>query len=709
MRNALRIIVIGFLIITLLGLTTAGTVALYFLQGIPTLDEVRNRQVAQSTKIFDREGKVLLYEISAGEKRTVVPLENIPQFVRDATVVTEDENFYTQPGFDWKAIVRAMWANFKETGNPLSGQGASTISQQLVKNAFLSPEQTISRKLKELVLSVKLTNYYSKDQILELYFNEIPYGSTLYGIEAASQAYFAKPVEELTLAEGAVLAALPNAPTYYSPWGANVEKLFERQKFILGKMLAHGKITQDEHDTALKEKITFNPPSEGILAPHFVIMVQDYLTKKYGEEVVRKGGLKVTTSLDWKLQEAAEKAVKDGVARNRELYNGKNGALVAIDPKTGQVLALVGSYDYFDTENDGNFNVAAQGLRQPGSALKPFAYLTAFEKGYTPDTILFDVPTNFDTTGNPDRAYAPQNFDDLFRGPVSMGQALAQSINVPAVKTLYLISIEDMLRTMEKLGVKTLNDPRRYGLSLVLGGGEVRLLELVRAYGVLAQEGNLHDQSIILKVEDAEGEVLEEFEDSFVAVANPEATRQINDVLTDLGFRSGLFQSSLNLTIFPGHEVALKTGTTNDYKDAWAFGYTPSLVVGVWAGNNDNVPMQQRGSSILAAIPMWNAFLSEALKNYPPEVFARPSPSATTNPIFKGNYAPDGTLHTILHHIDRDNPTGPPPTNPASDPQYINWENGLRTWIGTYGINLPKLPSSTVSSTNSNSTSGSAL
>ena len=695
MRTLIRSAIILLLVIGLLGMTAVGTVALYFLQDLPSFDEIQNRQIAQSTKIYDREGKILLYEISAGEKRTVVPLEKIPKFIQEATILTEDENFYTQPGFDWKAIARAMWGNLKRTGNPLAGQGASTISQQLVKNAFLSPEQTIPRKLKELVLSVRLTNFYSKDDILELYFNEIPYGSTLYGIEAASQAYFAKPVEELSLAEGAVLAALPNAPSFYSPWGNNVDKLLERQKFVLNKMLVAKKITKEEIDAALKEKIVFNPPSEGILAPHFVIMVQDYLTKKYGEEVVRKGGLKVITTLDWKIQEAGEKAVKEGVERNRDLYDGRNGALVALDPKTGQVLALVGSYDYFDTKNEGNYNVAVQGLRQPGSALKPIAYLTAFEKGYTPDTVLFDVPTNFDVSGVTDNAYAPRNFDDIFRGPVPMGQALAQSINVPAVKTLYLVGIENMLRTAKDLGISTLNDPRRYGLSLVLGGGEVHLIDLVGAYGALSQEGVLHQKAIILKIDDSQGKTLEEFKDSSAQVVDAEAVKQITGILTDLGYRSGLFQSSLGLTIFPGHEVALKTGTTNDYRDAWAFGYTPSLAIGVWAGNNDNTPMKQRGSSLLAAVPMWSSFLKDVLPSYPSEAFNRPSPSITTKPVLKGNYASDGVLHSILHYVDRSNPAGPEPLNPTQDSQYLNWEQGLRSWVGSFGFTAP---SSTISS-----------
>src|SRR3989344_4982771 len=362
-------------------------------KNLPSGAELDERKISQSTRIYDRTGTILLYKIHTGENRTVVPLADIPQFLKDATIVTEDENFYSDPGFSWTAILRAFMVNALH-GKIL--QGGSTITQQLAKNAFLSSDQTISRKLKEFLLAVKLDRRYPKDEILSLYLNQIPYGPTAYGVEAASELYFKKSAGDLDLAEAAILAALPRAPSYYSPWGNHLKELLGRQNYVLQRMYKLGKITREELNAALAKKIEFAPQvTVGILAPHFVEAVKEYLIQKYGEGVVREGGLKVITTLDWDLQQLGEKVVKEGAERNETLYKGKNAALVAEDPKTGQIFSLVGSRDYFDVKNEGNFNVATQGLRQPGSALKPFAYLTLFEKGYSPDTVLFDVPTEF--------------------------------------------------------------------------------------------------------------------------------------------------------------------------------------------------------------------------------------------------------------------------------------------------------------------------
>ncbi len=674
----------------LLAVASGVIILLYFAKDIPSLSQIENRQVPQSTKIFDREGKVLLYEISAGQKRTVVPLAEIPSHLKEATVAVEDENFYTQPGFDWQAIVRAVFANLR-SGSYV--QGGSGIAQQLVKNAFLTPDKTISRKIKELLLAIRLSNFYSKDKILELYLNEIPYGPTAYGVESASQLYFSKSVKDLSLAESALLAALPKAPSRYSPWGSHYKELITRQQFILKKLHSLGKISDQELEAALKEKLEIATPSEGLKAPHFVMMVQDYLINKYGEEFVQKGGLKVVTTLNWKLQEIAEKSVKDGVDNNRKLYKGKNGALIAQDPKTGQILALVGSYDYFEKDAEGNFNAAVQGLRQPGSTLKPFVYMTGFQRGFSPDTVLFDVPTEFsvnsgcpsvpDFSSEDTRCFHPQNYDLLFRGPISLRLALAQSINIPAVKMLYLAGMENVLKNTYAFGLKTLTDPARYGLSLVLGGGEVRLIDLVQAYSVLAQEGAKHEQAIILEVRDSNNKQLEAYKDVATTVIDPQYPRLTNDVLSDVSARSGLLQNSVNLTIFPGYDVALKTGTSNDYRDAWALGYAPNLVTGVWAGNNDNAPMQRSGSSILAAIPMWSSFMREALKEFPVESFNRPDPVIVEKPILKGQYIIDNQIHTILYYVDRNNPNGPPPAIPADDSQFSNWELGIQNWFKT--------------------------
>ena len=674
-----------FVLSGFLGLVIVGILSLlYFYKDLPTPDQIINRQVSESTKIYDRTGTILLYEISGGKKRTSISFEEMPQSLKDATIAIEDEKFYQEPGFSIRGIFRALLVNLSK-GEVL--QGGSTITQQLARNAFLSPEQTIVRKIKEFLLAIQLNRHYSKDKILTLYLNEIPYGPTIYGVESASQAYFNKHAKDLTLAESTILAALPKAPSYYYPWGAHRKELIERSRLVLKKLLELKKISKEEYQKTDPNKVEFAPRDEqGIKAPHFVISIQDYLVQKYGEDSVRLGGLRVITTLDWELQQAAEKAVLEGAKRNEELYAGKNAALVAQDPKTGQILTMVGSRDYFDTENDGNFNVAVQGLRQPGSALKPFIYLTAFEKGYTPDTILFDVPTEFDTTGDPSKSYRPENFDGIFRGPINIRHALAQSVNIPAVKALYLDSLSAALKNLKNFGITTLNDPRRYGLSLTLGGGEVKLIDIVEAYSVLAEDGVKHPQVSILEVKDSKGNILEAFKNSLEEVVSAQYARLINDILSDADARSALYGNSLYLTLIPGHDIALKTGTSNDYRDAWVFGYTPSLVTGVWAGNNNNDPMQKRGSSILAAVPIWHAFMVEAMKNRTPEAFTRPDPVVAQKPILAGNYLAGNQIHTILYYVDRKNPTGPYPTNPDSDPQFQNWESGVLSWAKN---NLP--------------------
>lgn len=666
---------------------------LYFAKTLPSIQQIAAQQITQSTKIYDRTGSALLYEISSGGKRTVVPVNQIPQTLKDATVSIEDQNFYNEPAFDLKGIARAILANITKGGIV---QGGSTITQQLARTAFLTLNQTFSRKLKELILAIKLNQYYSKDQILGLYLNVVPYGPTISGVEAASEAYFGKAVENIDLAQSAVLAAIPQAPTYYSPWGSHVSSLLARQRVVLQKMYDLGKINKTQYKNALAEKIVFRPQSlSGINAPHFVMAVQDYLVQKYGEAMVDNGGLKVTTTLDWTLQQKAEAAVTAGAAQNEKLYHGTNAALVAEDPKTGQILAMVGSRNYFDVKNEGNFNVATQGLRQPGSSLKPFIYLLAFQRGYTPQTVLFDLPTEFSTdpscpsvpdfTNTDKTCFHPQNFEGTFIGPVSMRNALAQSINIPAVKTLYLVGLNTAVADMKTFGLSTLVDPGAYGLSLTLGGGAVRLIDLMKAYSTLAADGIKHDQVMVLAVQDANGNTLESYSDRSVQVSDPQSVRLVSNILSDVGARSGLFQNSLSLTVFPGHDVALKTGTSNDYRDAWTMGYTPSLVVGVWAGNNDNSPMQRSGSSILAAVPIWSAFMSQALQNAPTEAFPTPDPVSPSKPFLAGNYAIDNKVHSELYYINTSDPTGPAPIDPNTDRQFKNWETSVMTWAQQNG------------------------
>lgn len=671
------LILVGILLLT----GVAGGFYLFSLiRHLPDPALFDQRQVIQSTKIYDRTGRVLLYELHGEQKRTVIPFEEIPKFVKRATLVIEDDEFYSHPAFDWRSIARALIKNLTQRRIV---QGGSTITQQLAKNAFLSPERTLSRKIRELFLAFRLEKKYSKDEIFNLYLNQIPYGSNAYGIEAAAQTFFHKSAKDLNLAEAALLASLPKAPTYYSPWGGHKEELIKRKNYILDKLFESKYITKKQLEESKKIDLQFAPQTVGIKAPHFVISVQDYLNNRYGEDFIRGAGLKVITTLDWDLQQLAEKVVADGAKRNSELYKGKNAALVAQDAKTGQILALVGSRNYFDEEIDGQFNVATQGLRQPGSTIKPFAYLTAFIKGFTPESIVFDLETDFNASGDEEKSYKPQNFDEKFRGPVTMRNGLAQSINVPSVKTLYLAGLDETLKTAQKMGVSTLTERGRYGLSLALGGGEVKLIELVGAYSVFSQDGVKHKQSSILKIEDNQGKVIEEHKDEQEQVIDSRYVRLINDILSDIEARSPLFQNSLNLTVFPEQEVALKTGTTNDYRDAWTIGYTPSFVVGVWAGNNDNQPMEKRAGSILAAIPIWNAFIKELIKTSSPETFPRPELVLVDKPILKGEYIINNEIHDILYYVDKKNPQGPPPLDQKNDSQFENWEEPIRRWLET--------------------------
>lgn len=660
-------------------------------QELPNPEEFIDGQIIQSTKIYDRTGEVLLYEIHGDEKRTVIPFEEIPDYTKKATLAIEDQSFYEHAAMDIKGTIRALIADI--TSGDMS-QGGSTITQQLARNTFLTPEKTIKRKLKELILANWIEEKYTKDKILELYLNQIPYGTNAYGIESASQTYFNKPAKDLSLAESATLAAMIQAPSYYSPWGTHINELISRKNYVLDQMYNLGFIDTQEKDSAKNTELIFTSQNIGkIKAPHFVMMIKDYLSQKYGEDMIERGGLRVITTLDWNLQQLAEKAVETGAQRNTELYKGKNAALVAQDPKTGQILALVGSKDYFDDSIDGKFNVAVQGLRQPGSSFKPFAYITAFEKGYSPNTVVFDLPTEFSSytdvcplvniNYNNDNSlcFHPQNFDNIFRGPINLRNSLAQSINISSVKVLYLAGLIDTIQTAQKFGLSTINDPARYGLSLVLGGGEIKLIDIVGAYSIFSQNGIKHNQSIILEVNNSNGEVLEKYLDQATRVIDQQYPKIINNILSDNEARSGLFQGSLGLTVFPGRDVALKTGTTNDYKDAWTMGYTPSLVVGVWAGNSDNTPMQKHAGSILAAVPIWSEFMNAALLNFPMEFFDKPDEFIENNkPMMSGEYIINNQIHNILYYVDKNNPLGPQPISPELDSQYWNWELPIEGW-----------------------------
>lgn len=694
----------GFLLIAAVGcFLVLAVVFIFFSRDLPDPSNLEDRAITESTKIYDRTGKVILYDIHGEERRTVIAFDEIPQMVKDATIVAEDRDFYKHSGIDFKAIIRAVWQNL--TSDSL--QGGSTITQQFIKKSILSDERTFTRKIKEAILALELERRYSKDEILNFYLNQIPYGSNAYGIEAAAQTYFAKNAKDLSLAESALIAALPKAPSYYSPYGEHKKELISRQKLILEKMRELNYITQKDYDRARNETLNFAKVRSSIQAPHFVFYIKAILEEKYGEDYVSRAGLKITTTLDWDLQNIAEEAVSAG-ADNNDSKGAHNASLVALDPKTGQVLAMVGSRDYFkdsipagcdqgvSCQFEGNVNVATR-LRQPGSAFKPFVYSTAFKKGYTDKTMLFDVPTQFDTgcnsLGQPQSAgvkcYSPKNFDLKYRGPVTVRQALANSLNIPSVEVLYLAGVEDSINTAEDMGLTTLKDRSRFGLSLVLGGGEVKLLEMVSAFGVFATEGVRHPPVSILRIEDGKGNILEEYKDDPVQVLDTDIARLISNILSDNVARTPVFGARSSL-FFSDRPVAAKTGTTNEFRDGWTIGYTPSIVAGVWTGNNDNSPIKQE-PGVYTAAPIWHDFMAKAFDklNLQPESFTPPEAKTVSKPILNGQYIINGEVHSTLYYVNKNDPQGPVPSNPYADPQFNNWEAAVRAWFGAQAKPAP--------------------
>lgn len=702
------------------GILFSAGVFIYFAKDLPSPNSVSTRVVAESTKIYDRTGEHLLYDVHGEEKRTIIPFEQIPDTVKYAVIALEDQDFYSHHGIKITSIIRSALKDVVKGG---AAQGGSTITQQFVKKALLTDEKRITRKIKEIILAIEIEQRYSKDDILGMYLNQIPYGSSAYGIEAAAQTFFAKPARELTLAEAALLAALPNAPTYYSPFGIHTDELKARQEMTLQKMANLGYITQDQADEAKNIGILseITPKQDNISAPHFVMYVKDYLVSKYGEMAVEEGGLKVYTTLDWNMQQAAEKAVTEGAQKNAA-NNTSNAALIAADPKTGQIFAMVGSKNYFGKSEPAGCvsgktckfepqdNVSIRD-RQPGSSFKPYVYLTAFTKGYTPETLLYDVRTNFSTDTGKD--YAPQNYDGKFHGPLQMKNTLAMSLNIPAVKTLYLAGVKNSIQTAKGLGISGLNQPERYGLSLVLGGGEVKLIDHVNAYGALASGGVHRDKTVILRVEDKDGTILEQFKSSEgVRVIDEKYVGMLDYIMSTNDLRAPVFGTN-NPFKFDNRPVAAKTGTTNEFRDGWALGFTPSLVAGVWAGNNDNSPMKAGADGIVVAAPIWRSFMDQVLSNYPIEQFPKYEKEDAGKPVLNGEDGkkdnvkvckiPDkkneyclasdacpssyvekkdfSEVHDILYYVKKDDPRGDYPKNPSDDPQYKSWEKGVQEWL----------------------------
>jgi len=671
---------------------------------LPTIEAIEAQRHGQSTKIYDRTGDVLLYDMHQDVRRTEIPLTEMADSVKHATIAIEDEGFYGHHGIEPLAIVRAVVRNLQD-GDLFGGQGGSTLTQQVVKNLLLTRDKTITRKLKEWVLAIKMEQKYTKDEILEMYLNEAPYGGTKYGVEEASQAFFGKKASELTLTESAYLASLPQAPTYYSPYGTNRDALEVRKNTVLRAMYEQEYITQDEYDAARAEEIAFRPQSgTGIKAPHFVFYVIEQLSKQYGDAELAQANLQVRTTLDWELQREGERIVFEHATSNTSRFNASNGSLMAVDPNTGDILVMVGSRDYFDEEVDGNFNIGLA-MRQPGSAFKPFAYAAAIEKGYTSETVVFDAHTQFSTgcgkttlrTG--DGCYAPNNYDNTFHGPMTFREALAQSVNVPAVKAVYLAGIDSTIKLARRMGVTSLENDRDYGLTLVLGGGEVSLLDMTSAYGTFAHDGYRYPHNAIIDIRDGDGKLVYERTPDGEQIIAPEVARSITDMLADNVARTPAFGANSYLH-FPERAVAAKTGTTNDYRDAWIIGYTPTIAVGAWAGNNDNTPMEKKVAGFIVA-PMWNEFLTKYFELYPDEHEFSPPPTIPNDakPVLRG-FKPGTTLtlsnassststpeystptfaHSILHYVNKDDPRGPTPNNPKIDPQYEYWEYGVLYW-----------------------------
>lgn len=675
---------VGFLILGILFIAVA-------FAPVPDISSFASRQIYQSTRIYDRTGQILLYDYNRDAKREIVPLSDISPNAINATVAIEDSSFYEHGGIRLTSIVRAIFADV--FGTTLS-QGGSTITQQVVKNTLLTSKKSVVRKVHEWVLAIKLEETFSKDSILETYLNSIPYGGTLYGIEAASEAYFGIPAKDLSVAQSAYLAAMIQAPSYYSPYGSHKEDLVVRKNIVLDRMFTLGFIDETTHSSSKLKEISFSSSGRNsIIAPHFVFYILDQLEKMYGTNAL-VSGLKVTTTLDAELNTKAESIVGQYAIENEKKFGASNASLIAVDPSTGQILSMVGSRNFFDKEIDGQFN-ATLASRQPGSTMKPFIYSLALMNGYTRNTVIFDTPTQFSTRCKPEDTnngtppcYSPGNFDNTFRGPMTFESALAQSINIPAVKVMYLVGVQKAINLAKLFGLETLGDPEQYGLTLVLGGGEVRLLDLAGAYSVFANDGIKNQPTGILEVVDSVGNVLTKKQIEPMRVIPENIARDMSAMLSDAPARVPSYSLSSPLS-FPNYDVAVKTGTTNDTRDAWVVGYTPSVVLGVWVGNNDNTPMVKTTAGFIA-VPMWHSAMEYALLKYPKKYFGETnSIPSSVPPMLRGDWQiPDenGNVfpHDLLYWTDKNNPQGPPLTDPSQDPQFRYWEYGVSSWYATH-------------------------
>jgi len=635
----------------------SGLLFAWIAKDLPRPDKIVRRE-GFATQILDRKGE-LLYDVYSEEKRSPVDLVSLPQYVKDATIAIEDKDFYKHKGFDFKGIFRAVYNIVVHRRL----QGGSTLTQQLVKNVLLTSERTLTRKIKEFILAIQIERKYTKNEILAMYLNESPYGGTAWGIEAAAQNYYGKSAGELTLAETVILVGLPQRPSYYSPFGPNKDAYIWRAQQVLRRMREDGYLDKELEEKTTKEleKVEFIEPGANLKAPHFVMYVKELLDKKYGETLVEKGGLKVTTTLDWELQEEAQKAVAEEIEKV-EYLNITNGGAVVIEPQTGEILAMVGSKNYQEPDF-GKLNVTLA-LRQPGSAIKPVTYVTAFKKGYTPSSLIMDTLTSFPGGDKPE--YVPVNYDGKEHGPLQVRYALGSSINICAVKMLAKVGIKEMLKTGYEMGISTLEpttgNVQRLGLSVTLGGGEVKLLEMAIAYSAFANGGKKVESVAILKVEDKDGKVLEEYQPKPERqVITPQEAFLISHILSDNSARLITFGENSLLNI-SNVSVAVKTGTTNDKKDNWTIGWTPSVLIGVWVGNNDNSSMKEVASGVSGAAPIWRRILLEALKNRPSGEFETPSEVVTAEvDLVSGYRAHDGFSSRVEYFIQGTEPAGEDP------------------------------------------------
>ncbi len=701
---------------------------IWYGRDLPRPGKLSANNLTQSTKIFDRNGVVLYDVFNNDQNRTYVDLPEIPKIFQQATIAIEDKDFYTNPGF-------SVWGYFRNVLNLLTFRrvgGGSTLTQQLVKNTLLSSERSLGRKIKELILAIQVDRTYKKDQILELYLNVAPYGGTAVGVEAATELYFGKKAKDLNLIESAILAGMPQLPSYYSPYGQFPKAYVGRTKAVLRRMREDGYITRkQELDAVAKlEKIEFVSKGQAIKAPHFSFYIKDQLIKQFGEKMVESGGLRVSTTLDYKLQQKAEDIVREEVNNAKSLKVG-NGASVVINPKNGEILAMVGSKDFFqETSNTkdkktestgGQFNVITQAFRQPGSAIKPITYATALEKGYTASTLVMDVKTVFPNQGEKD--YTPVNYDGKHHGPVELRFALGSSLNVPAVKVLALVGIKNMLSTAYRMGISTFeptnDNAKRFGLSLTLGGGDVKPLELAVSYSAFANGGYKVDPVSITKVTDRSGKVLYEKQDApRPRVLSSEVAFIISHILLDNTARLLTFGENSYLNV-RGRTIAVKTGTTDDKRDNWTIGWTPSILVATWVGNNDNSPMGNVASGVTGAAPIWRRIILESLKGKADEDFEQPSNvTAVRVDAYGGGLPVDGKPERTEYFIKGTEPQGPSPiyktlkvskadnnklasdsevsrneydtrkfvvlseSDPVSTDGKNRWQEGIESWIG---------------------------